>query len=127
MAANTKYTPAPTRDPEENEHGVYTQAPPSYQEAGSSSAQDEARLFGGGAPRASQDGDDIPDDFKVRGANNSGSSILPLAALMHAIVYYHHCFRRETLISHLPSSSVAPSLKRPSISGISSSAKSTPF
>ncbi|ROT41033.1 UPF0005-domain-containing protein [Sodiomyces alkalinus F11] len=69
MAANTKYTPAPTRDPEENEHGLYDQAPPSYQEAGSSSAaQDEARLFGGGAPRASQDGDDIPDDFKFGGS-----------------------------------------------------------
>ncbi|KAL2754053.1 hypothetical protein ACRALDRAFT_1069955 [Sodiomyces alcalophilus JCM 7366] len=68
MAANTKYTPAPTRDSEENEHVFYDQAPPSYQDAGSSSAQDEARLFGGGAPRASQDGDDIPDDFKFGGS-----------------------------------------------------------
>lgn len=68
MAANTKYTQAPTHDPDEAEHGVFSQPPPAYQ-AEASSAQDEARLFGGGAPRASQDGDDdIPDDFKFGGS-----------------------------------------------------------
>lgn len=70
MAANTKYTQAPTQDPDEAEHGVFSQPPPAYQ-AEASSAQDEARLFGGGAPRASQDGDDdIPDDFKVCPSTN---------------------------------------------------------
>ncbi len=59
MAANTKYTQAPQADPDE-EAGSYTQAPPSYQ-AESSTATDEARLFGG--PRSSED--NIPDDFKV--------------------------------------------------------------
>ncbi|KAM0323644.1 hypothetical protein ACHAQA_008579 [Verticillium albo-atrum] len=68
MAANTKYQQAPTHDPDADEHGLYSQAPPSYQ-AESSAAQDEARLFGGGAPRASQDEDaDLPDDFKFGGS-----------------------------------------------------------
>ncbi|KAI0968888.1 transmembrane BAX inhibitor motif-containing protein [Xylaria arbuscula] len=60
MAANTKYTPAPTQDPEE---GTWSQAPPSYQydEASSSSPG----IFGG-APRSSED--NIPDDFKFGGS-----------------------------------------------------------
>lgn len=65
MASNTKYHAAPTVDPDD--HADYTQAPPSYQAGASSSAQDdEARLFGG-VPRQSQDGDDVPDDFKFGG------------------------------------------------------------
>lgn len=63
MAANAKYTQAPTQDPDEHD---YPQAPPAYQaESSNAIHDDEARLFGGGAPRASQDDDDIPDDFKV--------------------------------------------------------------
>ncbi|TDZ32665.1 Protein lifeguard 4 [Colletotrichum sidae] len=64
MASNAKYTPAPTSDPDEATS--YTQPPPAYQ-ADTSSAQDTDRLFGGGAPRSSQD-DDIPDDFKFGGS-----------------------------------------------------------
>ena len=67
MAANTKYQPAPTQDPEE---GTWSsqQAPPSYQAA--DSARDDAALFGGGAPRGGNgvDDDDIPDDFKFGGS-----------------------------------------------------------
>jgi hypothetical protein len=58
MASTTKYTPAPQEDPDES--ASYSQPPPSYQ-AESSSANDEARLFGG--PRNSED--NLPDDFKV--------------------------------------------------------------
>ncbi|KAI5860636.1 transmembrane BAX inhibitor motif-containing protein [Durotheca rogersii] len=59
MAANTKYSPAPTQDPDA---GTWSQAPPSYQatDAGSSSAG----LFA--APRSSED--NIPDDFKFGGS-----------------------------------------------------------
>ncbi|KAL0937262.1 bax inhibitor family protein [Colletotrichum truncatum] len=64
MASNTKYAPAPTQDPDEP--SSYSQPPPAYQ-AESSSAQDTDRLFGGGAPRSSQD-DDLPDDFKFGGS-----------------------------------------------------------
>lgn len=63
MAANTKYQPAPTQDPEE---GTWSQAPPSYQAADSS--RDDAALFGGGAPRGNSIDDDIPDDFKFGGS-----------------------------------------------------------
>lgn len=59
--SNAKYTPAPTSDPDESTS--YAQPPPAYQ-AEASAAADTDRLFGGGAPRSSQD-DDIPDDFKV--------------------------------------------------------------
>ncbi|KAI5921901.1 transmembrane BAX inhibitor motif-containing protein [Camillea tinctor] len=60
MAANTKYAPAPTQDPDE---GTWSQPPPSYQaEATSSSSPD---LFGA-APRSSED--NIPDDFKFGGS-----------------------------------------------------------
>jgi hypothetical protein len=50
MAANTKYTPAPTRD--SFEEPSYPQAPPSYQA--------ETAMP---APRS--EGDNVPDDFKV--------------------------------------------------------------
>jgi len=61
MASTAKYTAAPQQDPDLE----YTQPPPSYQ-AESSTANDEARLFGG--PRSSED--NVPDDFKV------GNSVL---------------------------------------------------
>ncbi|RYP22697.1 hypothetical protein DL765_001547 [Monosporascus sp. GIB2] len=70
MAANAKYTPAPTRDPDEA--GVYSQAPPSYQaaaEPSSSSTQNNAAnpgLFYGATPRSSED--NVPDDFKFGGS-----------------------------------------------------------
>ncbi|KAI8966495.1 transmembrane BAX inhibitor motif-containing protein [Daldinia sp. FL1419] len=60
MAANTKYTPAPTQDPDE---ATWSQAPPSYQQAGTNSAS--TGLFGD-APRSSED--NIPDDFKFGGS-----------------------------------------------------------
>ncbi|KAI1309607.1 transmembrane BAX inhibitor motif-containing protein [Xylaria venustula] len=60
MAANTKYTPAPTQDPEE---GTWSQAPPSYQYDEASSSP--PGIFGG-APRSSED--NIPDDFKFGGS-----------------------------------------------------------
>ncbi|KAI1654850.1 transmembrane BAX inhibitor motif-containing protein [Daldinia decipiens] len=60
MAANTKYTPAPTQDPDAV---TWSQAPPSYQDAGSNNAS--AGLFGD-APRSSED--NIPDDFKFGGS-----------------------------------------------------------
>lgn len=61
MAANTKYTPAPTQDPEE---GTWSQAPPSYQHEQPSSSS-VSGIFGG-APRSSED--NIPDDFKFGGS-----------------------------------------------------------
>ncbi|KAF3055087.1 Bax inhibitor 1 [Daldinia childiae] len=60
MAANTKYTPAPTQDPDA---ATWSQAPPSYQDSGSNNAS--AALFGD-APRSSED--NIPDDFKFGGS-----------------------------------------------------------
>jgi len=60
MAAHTKYTPAPTQDPDE---GTWSQAPPSYQADESSSSA--AGIYGG-APRSSED--NIPDDFKFGGS-----------------------------------------------------------
>ncbi|KAI2639219.1 transmembrane BAX inhibitor motif-containing protein [Xylaria nigripes] len=60
MAANTKYSPAPTQDPDS---GSWSQAPPSYQQEEASSVR--ADLFGG-APRSSED--NIPDDFKFGGS-----------------------------------------------------------
>lgn len=68
MAANAKYTPAPTQDPDE--HVDYTAAPPSYQATGGPSSStadaDAERLLGGGAPRSSED--NVPDDFKFGGS-----------------------------------------------------------
>jgi protein lifeguard len=55
MAANTKYQPAPQRDSFE-EHGSYSQAPPSYQ-------QENPRSTLLGEPRSEYD--NVPDDFKV--------------------------------------------------------------
>ncbi|KAI1483319.1 hypothetical protein K445DRAFT_75355 [Daldinia sp. EC12] len=57
MAANAKYTPAPTQDPDA---GTWSQAPPSYQESGSNTG-----LFSD-VPRSSED--NIPDDFKFGGS-----------------------------------------------------------
>lgn len=62
MAANTKYQAAPTQDPDE---GTWANAPPSYQ-AEEASRADSANLFGGGAPRSSED--NVPDDFKFGGS-----------------------------------------------------------
>jgi len=62
MFSSTKYTPAAQRDSLDDSTN-YTQAPPSYEDQPSSS-HDQAALLGG--PRSS--GDNIPDDFKVRGA-----------------------------------------------------------
>ncbi|KAJ0162495.1 Bax inhibitor 1 [Colletotrichum tanaceti] len=62
MASNAKYAPAPTQDPDE---ASSYQAPPAYQ-AEPTAASDTDRLFGGGAPRSSED--DIPDDFKFGGS-----------------------------------------------------------
>jgi hypothetical protein len=62
MSGSTKYTPAAQRDSLDDSTN-YTQAPPSYEDQPSSS-HDQAALLGG--PRSSED--NIPDDFKVRGA-----------------------------------------------------------
>lgn len=64
MAANAKYTAAPTQDPDD--HLDYTSAPPSYQATGSTAAQpSDAERLASGVPRASED--DLPDDFKFGG------------------------------------------------------------
>ena len=87
MAANAKYAPAPTQDPDE---GSWSQAPPSYQAAsssspsgtpkpsaaaagasntdngGSSSSNNNNDFFYGAAPRSSED--NVPDDFKFGGS-----------------------------------------------------------
>ncbi|KAI1493327.1 transmembrane BAX inhibitor motif-containing protein [Biscogniauxia mediterranea] len=64
MAANTRYAPAPTQDPDE---GTWSQPPPSYQAepASASASSANAGLFGA-APRSSED--NIPDDFKFGGS-----------------------------------------------------------
>ncbi|KAI1400665.1 transmembrane BAX inhibitor motif-containing protein [Hypoxylon fuscum] len=63
MAANTKYTPAPTQDPDE---GTWSQPPPSYQaEPTTTSSTSAAGLFAD-APRSSED--NVPDDFKYGGS-----------------------------------------------------------
>lgn len=56
MAANTKYTPAPTRDSFEDQQR-YSQPPPSYQAEASSPVMGESRY----------EDDNLPDDFKVCG------------------------------------------------------------
>ncbi|KAI1778890.1 inhibitor of apoptosis-promoting Bax1-domain-containing protein [Hypoxylon cercidicola] len=61
MAANAKYTPAPTQDPDA---GTWSQAPPSYQAEPASTSSSSADVFG--APRSSED--NIPDDFKFGGS-----------------------------------------------------------
>lgn len=65
MASNTKYTPAPTQDPDE---ATWSQAPPSYQyedTAATATASSSAGIFGA-APRSSED--NVPDDFKFGGS-----------------------------------------------------------
>jgi len=57
----SKYTAAAQRD-SFDDTANYSQAPPSYVDEPSSSA--DAALLGGGAPRSSED--NVPDDFKVR-------------------------------------------------------------
>jgi hypothetical protein len=61
MASNTKYSPAAQRD-SLDDTAQYSQAPPSYVDAPSSSHDNDALL---GGPRSSED--NIPDDFKVGG------------------------------------------------------------
>jgi hypothetical protein len=56
----SKYTPTAQRD-SFDDTANYSQAPPSYVDEPSASA--DAALLGGGAPRSSED--NIPDDFKV--------------------------------------------------------------
>ncbi|KAI6089142.1 transmembrane BAX inhibitor motif-containing protein [Hypoxylon rubiginosum] len=64
MAANTKYTPAPTQDPDA---GTWSQAPPSYQEpVGSNNGSNNTSADIFGAPRSSED--NLPDDFKFGGS-----------------------------------------------------------
>ncbi|KAI0837906.1 transmembrane BAX inhibitor motif-containing protein [Hypoxylon sp. FL0890] len=58
MAANTKYTPAPTQDPD---LGTWSQAPPSYQAESA-----PANVLFDAPPRSSED--NIPDDFKFGGS-----------------------------------------------------------
>lgn len=119
MAANTKYAPAPTQDPEEQ---LYDQAPPAYQAESSEAAtarDDEARLFGGGAPRASQE-DDLPDDFKVR----NGSPVRSLFSLRRLSRAKRCLAAADTRASN---SSVAPSLRLLPIFATNSFARSTPF
>ncbi|KAI0149505.1 inhibitor of apoptosis-promoting Bax1-domain-containing protein [Xylariaceae sp. FL1272] len=61
MSSNTKYTPAPTQDPDE---ATWSQAPPSFQ-AEDASTSAAGGIFGA-APRSSED--NIPDDFKFGGS-----------------------------------------------------------
>lgn len=74
MAANAKYAPAPTQDPDE---ATWSQAPPSYQQAGSdpavasgapatSSSVGDNFFYGAAEPRSSED--NVPDDFKFGGS-----------------------------------------------------------
>lgn len=69
MAANTKYTPAATRDSfEEQNTSSYTQPPPSYQDNPSAAAHTNPNgvLNYGSAPRSEDD--NVPDDFKFGGS-----------------------------------------------------------
>merc|ERR1712225_39959 len=69
MSGTTKYTAAPQRD-SFDETANYSQAPPSYADQPSSSANDQEALLGG-APRSSED--NIPDDFKFGGSVSEAS------------------------------------------------------
>lgn len=64
MASTTKYQPAPQRD--SFEESSYSQAPPTYQAPGPSSAPQSDY----GTARRSED-DNIPDDFKVSRPDHS--------------------------------------------------------
>lgn len=66
MSGQTKYSAAAQRDSLDDETAHFTQAPPSYVDEPSSSAQDDATLLAGGARRNSED--NVPDDFKVGSA-----------------------------------------------------------
>ena len=69
MAANTKYTPAATRDSfAEQNTSEYTQPPPSYQDNPSSAAHTNPNpnLDYGATPRSEDD--NVPDDFKFGGS-----------------------------------------------------------
>jgi protein lifeguard len=61
MSGTTKYTPAPQRD-SLDEAANYPQPPPTYEDQPGPSHDEDALL---GGPRS--DGDNVPDDFKVRG------------------------------------------------------------
>ncbi|KAI0886264.1 inhibitor of apoptosis-promoting Bax1-domain-containing protein [Annulohypoxylon maeteangense] len=64
MAANTKYQPAPTQDPDE---GTWSQAPPSYQATpGAPTTHTPSSPLFEAASRSSDD--NIPDDFKFGGS-----------------------------------------------------------
>ncbi|KAI2615001.1 transmembrane BAX inhibitor motif-containing protein [Hypoxylon sp. NC1633] len=63
MAANTKYAPAPTQDPDA---GTWSQAPPSYQAAESNNTASPSTGLFEAPPRSSDD--NIPDDFKFGGS-----------------------------------------------------------
>ena len=67
--AGTKYTAAPQRD-SLDDAADYPQGPPSYQNAPSSSRDKDTLL---GAPRSSED--NIPDDFKVCIASETGACL----------------------------------------------------
>jgi hypothetical protein len=62
MAANTKYTPAPTRDSFE-EQG-FSQAPPAYNQATPSYQAEQEPVMG----EARSEDDNLPDDFKFGGS-----------------------------------------------------------
>merc|ERR1712093_755496 len=75
MSGTTKYTAAPQRD-SFDETANYSQAPPSYADQPSSSANDQGVLLGG-APRSSED--NIPDDFKFGGSVSEASIDIRMA------------------------------------------------
>merc|ERR1712225_14095 len=75
MSGTTKYTAAPQRD-SFDETANYSQAPPSYADQPSSSANDQEALLGG-APRSSED--NIPDDFKFGGSVSEASIDIRMA------------------------------------------------
>jgi protein lifeguard len=69
MAANTKYTPAATRDSFDDQPTTsYTQPPPSYRDNPSSASHTDPNpiLDYGSAPRSEDD--NVPDDFKFGGS-----------------------------------------------------------
>lgn len=70
-----KYQAAPQRDSLDDNTAHYSQAPPSYADQPSSSA-DQAALLGGG-PRSSED--NIPDDFKFGGSVAEGTIDIRMA------------------------------------------------
>lgn len=59
MAANARYERAPQRDSLEETADAYSQPPPSYQATAAPATE-----FANAEPRS--EGDNLPDDFKVR-------------------------------------------------------------